>query len=492
MDYSWSVDARWNSRRTVLPGDLGHGESCSNGVPPPSSDVQASQALTTALAGCFLLFLGIDLLVNTTEGMSLGLRFLFDGNASHAIALQSYRSPISTRMLLACIWIFTCVISNPVKPGTASSGIRRRALSTAWQVWKFRNTPSLRTFSSLHAPTDRDNDLDLTTSPTPPITELSHDSIAARIQRRYQQASHDETTPIPLMHQSSAPPTSHRLAPPPYIRLPSPTASAPVLQPSSTSPYSPRRLLLSSPWSSLLPTTLSKFLSSPAVRLPQADGWIRNLAGAPQSTKRDVRKAEDRRGRILARPKRARRGASRRESPFRPSSSPARRNRPQEVPTLRGGSTEDSSAVRKPVLLPPSRLPRQTAPGSSDLLSGASTTPAVNRRRLPPFAPTSPPPGPQLQPEPSSLSPSRLPLFRTLLLRRAHRIFPHCLGRRRGFGRQGNAGPDEERRPLGSGHMIAPPPAASPALCRGQKEQRTLLETVSIQDSYNPFSSPFS
>lgn len=56
----------------------------------------------------------------------------------------------------------------------------------------YRDSPFVRTFDSLHAHTNRDADLDLTTSPTPPLTELSQDSIAARIQQRYQHASYDE------------------------------------------------------------------------------------------------------------------------------------------------------------------------------------------------------------------------------------------------------------------------------------------------------------
>lgn len=63
-------------------------------------------ALATALSGAFLLSFGIDLLVNQVGGMSLGLRYLFDKKASHQATLTGYSPPISTRVLLALIWIF--------------------------------------------------------------------------------------------------------------------------------------------------------------------------------------------------------------------------------------------------------------------------------------------------------------------------------------------------------------------------------------------------
>ncbi|GAA5899989.1 hypothetical protein JCM6882_007019 [Rhodosporidiobolus microsporus] len=60
--------------------------------------------IATSLTGSFLLFLGVDLLVNENDGMSKGLRYILDGNSAHAEALSSYSPPVSTRVFLAVSW----------------------------------------------------------------------------------------------------------------------------------------------------------------------------------------------------------------------------------------------------------------------------------------------------------------------------------------------------------------------------------------------------
>ncbi|GAA6035156.1 hypothetical protein JCM8097_006393 [Rhodosporidiobolus ruineniae] len=60
--------------------------------------------ISTSLTGSFLLFLGIDLLVNKVDGMSLGLRYILDSNHAHAHELRSYYPPVTTRVFLAVSW----------------------------------------------------------------------------------------------------------------------------------------------------------------------------------------------------------------------------------------------------------------------------------------------------------------------------------------------------------------------------------------------------
>ncbi|GLB37853.1 putative protein with domain of unknown function (DUF4203) [Lyophyllum shimeji] len=57
----------------------------------------------SASDGTFLVFLGVDLIINRQAGMSRGLRFLFDRNASHVrdIIIAGYKPPLSTQILLA-------------------------------------------------------------------------------------------------------------------------------------------------------------------------------------------------------------------------------------------------------------------------------------------------------------------------------------------------------------------------------------------------------
>lgn len=63
-------------------------------------------AIATALIGSWLLCFGIDLFINEVNGMSLGMRFLLDHKDSHQSSIMNYYPPISTRVLLALIWIF--------------------------------------------------------------------------------------------------------------------------------------------------------------------------------------------------------------------------------------------------------------------------------------------------------------------------------------------------------------------------------------------------
>ncbi|KAG5638432.1 hypothetical protein H0H81_012649 [Sphagnurus paluster] len=57
----------------------------------------------SASVGTFLVFLGVDLIINRQAGMSRGLRFLFDRNASHAldIVVGGYTPTLLTQILLA-------------------------------------------------------------------------------------------------------------------------------------------------------------------------------------------------------------------------------------------------------------------------------------------------------------------------------------------------------------------------------------------------------
>ncbi|KAJ8076646.1 hypothetical protein PM082_001069 [Marasmius tenuissimus] len=53
--------------------------------------------------GTFLVFLGVDLIINRQSGMSRGLRFLFDRNSNHLadLMLTGYRPNLSTKISLA-------------------------------------------------------------------------------------------------------------------------------------------------------------------------------------------------------------------------------------------------------------------------------------------------------------------------------------------------------------------------------------------------------
>ncbi|OAV87560.1 hypothetical protein PTTG_05363 [Puccinia triticina 1-1 BBBD Race 1] len=65
-----------------------------------------SIGISTACAssGAFLFFLGVDLLAKENDGMSRGIRFLFDHNPHHAKDLANYNPPTVTRILLPLSW----------------------------------------------------------------------------------------------------------------------------------------------------------------------------------------------------------------------------------------------------------------------------------------------------------------------------------------------------------------------------------------------------
>ncbi|KAK4704359.1 translation initiation factor 3 subunit A, partial [Phenoliferia sp. Uapishka_3] len=134
------------------------------------------QVITTASTGSFLIFLGVDLFVNRIDGMSLGLRYLFDHNAVHKAALSAYSPPTSTRLFLGMTWLLTFV-------------------SSIFQIFVWRHAPFIRTYDSLSA-FDRKSNPQLDQegrqmAPSPNlvgtyITEgHSHDSFASRINHRY-------------------------------------------------------------------------------------------------------------------------------------------------------------------------------------------------------------------------------------------------------------------------------------------------------------------
>ncbi|KAI0645163.1 hypothetical protein C8Q79DRAFT_912487 [Trametes meyenii] len=55
-----------------------------------------------AAVGTFLVGLGVDLILNKQSGMSIGLRFLFDRNSAHYLAIvhQGYHPPVVTQIIL--------------------------------------------------------------------------------------------------------------------------------------------------------------------------------------------------------------------------------------------------------------------------------------------------------------------------------------------------------------------------------------------------------
>ncbi|RDB24701.1 hypothetical protein Hypma_007448 [Hypsizygus marmoreus] len=67
----------------------------------------------SASVGTFLVFLGVDLIINRQTGMSRGLRFLFDRNASHAldILVRGYTPPLSTQILLGVSLALTPILA---------------------------------------------------------------------------------------------------------------------------------------------------------------------------------------------------------------------------------------------------------------------------------------------------------------------------------------------------------------------------------------------
>jgi hypothetical protein len=76
MDCRWSAHAGWHHPLPVLVAKRGNGEwtgVAHDGSLRGLTPLRFSQAIATSLTGAFLLFLGIDLLVEEVSGMSLGL-----------------------------------------------------------------------------------------------------------------------------------------------------------------------------------------------------------------------------------------------------------------------------------------------------------------------------------------------------------------------------------------------------------------------------------
>jgi len=87
---------------------------------------RAAILIGSASVGTFLTALGIDLIINKQNGMSFGLRFLFDRNDAHLVELitEGYHPPISTLIIMAVSLALTPLLaygqnkifSNPFKP----------------------------------------------------------------------------------------------------------------------------------------------------------------------------------------------------------------------------------------------------------------------------------------------------------------------------------------------------------------------------------------
>ncbi|ORY85326.1 hypothetical protein BCR35DRAFT_313392 [Leucosporidium creatinivorum] len=140
----------------------------------PFTQNHVGMAIATSLTGSFLLFLGIDLLANQVSGMSLGLRYMLDGNHYHSDELSSYDPPVVTRVLLAVSW---CVA----------------IIASAFQTLLYRQPfiPA-RSHHNRLASSKSDRDLTHTPSPlaTPPGLTPEADpaeSFRARMNRRYKE-----------------------------------------------------------------------------------------------------------------------------------------------------------------------------------------------------------------------------------------------------------------------------------------------------------------
>ncbi|KNE98204.1 hypothetical protein PSTG_08472 [Puccinia striiformis f. sp. tritici PST-78] len=83
-------------------------------------------SVACASSGAFLLFLGIDLLAQENDGMSRGIRFLFDHNRHHTKDLANYYPPTVTRILLALSW--ACMLLG----GWYQYQFLDRPFDTAW------------------------------------------------------------------------------------------------------------------------------------------------------------------------------------------------------------------------------------------------------------------------------------------------------------------------------------------------------------------------
>jgi len=74
---------------------------------------RAAITLSSASAGTFLVFLALDLALNKQNGMSRGLRFLFDRNSSHLadIITTGYKAPLSTQIIIGVSLLSTPLLA---------------------------------------------------------------------------------------------------------------------------------------------------------------------------------------------------------------------------------------------------------------------------------------------------------------------------------------------------------------------------------------------
>ncbi|OBZ69550.1 hypothetical protein A0H81_10284 [Grifola frondosa] len=94
---------------------------------------RASLVISCASVGTFLTGLGIDLIVNKQSGMSYGLRYLFDRNSHHYLAIvqHTWNPPIPSYIILAVSLGLTPILayaqhkifSRPFEPSSSSEDI---------------------------------------------------------------------------------------------------------------------------------------------------------------------------------------------------------------------------------------------------------------------------------------------------------------------------------------------------------------------------------
>ncbi|GAA5861483.1 hypothetical protein JCM1840_005385 [Sporobolomyces johnsonii] len=164
-------------------------------VVPPLLISSVGMAISTSVTGSFLVWLGIDLLVNNIDGMSLGLRYILDHNSTHF--RDSYHPPTTTRVFLALSW-FSAVVC---------------ALFQIWYFLHRRREPFIRRTYPLkgssvttpeHELPDFASDYRLPVLPPGLSDHLDmsdvddSESAASRIQHRYQLAAHGTVSPEPV------------------------------------------------------------------------------------------------------------------------------------------------------------------------------------------------------------------------------------------------------------------------------------------------------
>ncbi|KAM0746516.1 hypothetical protein T439DRAFT_360208 [Meredithblackwellia eburnea MCA 4105] len=152
---------------------------------PPLFQKTFGMAAATSMTGSFLFFLGIDLFVNEVNGLSLGLRYLFDQNAYHRQWLPGYSPPLSTKVFLGLMWAFA-------------------VLATIFQSLFYRNSPFIRHRRYRNVLETRLAERtihreEMCETPQPPFAvpgspNSSHDTIVSRIQRRYRHAARSSSS----------------------------------------------------------------------------------------------------------------------------------------------------------------------------------------------------------------------------------------------------------------------------------------------------------